>query len=35
MIDTDTGRTWIVVTGKRKESDGTEIEYHAWQPFAD
>jgi hypothetical protein len=35
LLDGDTGKTWLVVTGKRKENDGTETEYNAWQPFAE
>jgi hypothetical protein len=35
LLDSDSGRTWVVVTGKRKEQDGTETEYNAWQPFAE
>jgi hypothetical protein len=35
LIDNDTGKTWVVVTGKRKSKDGTEYEINAWQPFAD
>lgn len=35
LLDGDTGRTWLVVTGKSKDKDGVETEYHAWQPFAD
>lgn len=35
LMDSDSGRTWIVVTGKDKNSDGTEYEYNAWQPFAE
>lgn len=35
LIDNDTGKTWVVVTGKRKNKDGTEYEINAWQPFAD
>ena len=35
LLDSDTGKTWVVVTGKRKETDGTETEYNAWQPFAE
>ena len=34
FIDSDTGKTWLVVNGKRKDKDGTEIEYNLWQPFA-
>lgn len=35
LFDTDTGKTWLVVTGKRKEPDGSETEYNVWQPFAE
>lgn len=35
LIDGDTGKTWLVVTSKRKQPDGTEHEHHAWQPFAE
>ena len=35
MIDGDTGRTWLLVTGKEKEKDGTESEYRAWERFAE
>ena len=34
LIDTDTGRTWQVVTGTRHRSDGTEYEVNLWRPFA-
>jgi hypothetical protein len=34
LIDTDTGRTWMVASGKRRRSDGTEYEYNAWQLFS-
>jgi hypothetical protein len=34
LIDTDTGKTWVGVTGKRKRPDGTEYEINIWQPFA-
>ena len=34
LLDGETGKTWLVVTGKRKDKDGSEIEYNAWQPFA-
>jgi len=33
LIDTETGTTWVLVTGKRKLADGTEYEVHSWQPF--
>lgn len=35
LIDTDTGKTWVVVTGKRKLPDGSEYEVHSWQAFAE
>lgn len=35
LIDTDTGKTWVVVTGKRKRTDGSEYEENVWQPFAE
>ena len=35
LLDGDTGKTWLVVTGKRKRPDGTEYEYQSWQPFAE
>jgi len=34
LLDTDTGDTWVVVTGKRKRPDGTKYEVNVWQPFA-
>ena len=33
LIDTDSGQTWTLVTGKSKSADGSEYEYRAWQPF--
>lgn len=33
LIDTDTGKTWVVVTVKRKRTDGSEYEVSVWQPF--
>ena len=35
LIDTDTGNTWVVVTGKRKRPNGSEYEESVWQPFAE
>jgi hypothetical protein len=35
LVDNDTGKTWVVVVGKRKAQDGTEYEINTWQPFAD
>ena len=34
LIDTDTGRTWQVVSGTRRRPDGTEHEVNLWQRFA-
>jgi hypothetical protein len=33
LIDTETGKTWELVTSKEKLPDGTEQENNAWQPF--
>jgi len=35
LIDTETGRTWVLVTGKRKQADGTEYEVSSWDPFVE
>jgi len=35
LIDTETGKTWVVVTNKRKSMDGTEYDVSRWVPFAD
>ncbi len=35
LLDTDTGKSWVLVIGKTKESDGSETEYRAWQVFAE
>ncbi|HMN79163.1 MAG TPA: hypothetical protein PKA20_04440, partial [Burkholderiaceae bacterium] len=35
LFDADTGKTWLVVTGKKKGLDGAENEYNVWQPFAE
>lgn len=35
LLDSDTGKTWTVITGKRKRPDGSEYEFHAWHPFAE
>ena len=34
LIDGDSGKTWVVVVGKRKDKNGKEFEVNAWQPFA-
>jgi hypothetical protein len=33
LIDTDTGKTWVLVSDKAKRDDGTEFEVNKWQPF--
>ncbi len=35
LIDGDSGKSWVLVTGTQKEKDGTETEYRAWQLFAE
>jgi hypothetical protein len=35
LIDTDTGKTWVIVGSNKTASDGTEYEISLWQPFAD
>jgi hypothetical protein len=35
LLDGDTGKTRLVVTGKRQRPDGTEYELNAWRPFAE
>ncbi len=35
LLDTDTGRTWVVVRGTRRGADGVEAEYFAWERFKD
>ena len=35
LIDTDTGNTWVVVTSKRRASNGTEYDVSLWQPLAE
>jgi len=34
LIDTDTGKTWVLVSSKGSNPDGSEYESSAWQPFA-
>lgn len=33
LIDSDSGKTWRLGTGRITAKDGTEDEYHAWEPF--
>ena len=33
LIDTETGKTWVVVNIKGKNPDGTEHEEVVWEPF--
>ena len=35
LIDTDTGKSWVVVTAKRTAADGTEYEVSRWVPFVE
>jgi hypothetical protein len=35
LLDTDSGRSWVLVTGTQKDKEGIETEYRAWQLFAD
>jgi len=35
LINTDTGKTWVVVTSKRKDKDGVEYEINIWDSFAE
>jgi hypothetical protein len=35
LIDTESGKSWIVVSGKRKSIDGSDYDITLWQPFAD
>jgi hypothetical protein len=34
LLDSDTGKTWVVVVSKRKDKEGNELEVNIWQPFA-
>ena len=33
LLDVETGKTWVVITGKRKADDGSEYEVNYWAPF--
>ena len=35
LVDTDTGRSWLVVTSKRKNADGSDYDVTVWQPFSE
>lgn len=35
LLDTETGKTWTIVSGTIKRKDGGEQEFVSWQPFAD
>ncbi len=35
LIDTDTGKSWVVVTAKSKSADGSEYDVNRWVPFAE
>ncbi len=34
LLDSESGETWVIITGKRKRPDGTEYEVILWEPFA-
>ncbi len=34
LLDSESGETWAIITGKRKRPDGTEYEVILWEPFA-
>jgi hypothetical protein len=33
LMDNETGKTWVVVTSKRTNKDGSEYDINIWQPF--
>ncbi len=35
LMNTENGKTWIVVAEKKRYPDGTEYEVNVWQPFAE
>lgn len=35
LTDNDTGKTWVLASGKVTNSDGTESDVTGWQPFAE
>ncbi len=35
LIDTESGKTWVLVGAKRKSQDGTEYDYSYWSPFVE
>lgn len=35
MLDTDSGKSWLVVITKRKNAEGGDVEVAVWQPFAE
>lgn len=35
LLDSDTGKTWVVVTGTLKDKNGDDFDYNAWQLFAE
>lgn len=35
LLDTETGKSWMVVMTKMKNPDGSESEVNLWQPFAE
>jgi hypothetical protein len=35
LLDTDTGKTWVVIATKAKRADGTEYDQNVWKPFTE
>jgi hypothetical protein len=35
LLDTDTGKTWTLVTSIKKQDGVADQEYNAWQPFSE
>jgi hypothetical protein len=35
LVDSDSGKTWSLVTGKHTNKDGTEYQITGWQPFSE
>jgi hypothetical protein len=35
LVDTDIGKSWVIVASKRKNADGSEYEENIWQPFVE
>jgi hypothetical protein len=35
LLDSETGKTWVLASGKSYDEDGSETETIAWEPFSD